>query len=124
MESEGLKRIRQLTEFVQANQGPLAYFAGVCLSTGSRSVRPETIEDVLSDAYLVAATRIQKDPDLAIRKMGAWFRKVIFFTCLKEKHKRKMTELTHTSRLSPLRTRRACSIRFVTDWISSRRSAI
>lgn len=77
------ERIRKLTDLLRRRQRQLAGFAWRCLSV--RGVQPQNadVQDALSDAYLIAATKIRNDPTLVVENWEAWFRKFLFFTCLK-----------------------------------------
>jgi len=82
MEKEFEGRIRDLTNLVRSEANSLSGFARVNLLRVMRSPQREDVEDVLSDAYLAAATRLRREPSLEVQNLGAWFRKVLFFRCL------------------------------------------
>jgi RNA polymerase sigma factor (sigma-70 family) len=42
-----------------------------------------SVEDVLSDAYIAAATRLRHDRNLHVDDWVAWFRRFVFLTCLR-----------------------------------------
>jgi len=75
--------IRSLTDLVKREEPALAGFAWRCLAVRMRRPQREDVEDVLSDAYLAAATRLRCDSSLVVHSLGAWFRRVLFFRCLK-----------------------------------------
>lgn len=79
---EPLDAIERLTEIVQAEESALARFAWRCLAVRGNRPSREDIEDAMSEAYIAAVTRLQSEPTLAVRDLGAWFRKFVFFKCL------------------------------------------
>lgn len=87
MESESDAKIRALTELVKKEESGLARFAWRCLAMRGRKPTRQDVEDVLSEAYLTAATRFHREPSLAVANLRAWFYKVLFFKCLQHASK-------------------------------------
>jgi RNA polymerase sigma factor (sigma-70 family) len=83
MEAADESRIRALSELLRAKRSQLQSFAWRCLSV--RGARPQIadVQDALAEAYLRAATRLKNQPELAPDNLEAWFRRVLFFTCVK-----------------------------------------
>lgn len=77
------ERIKKLTEEVMKRERQLAGFAWNILESRGSSPSRVDIEDVLSEAYLTAATKVRNQENLIIENYFAWFRKVLFFACLK-----------------------------------------
>lgn len=75
-------RVHALTQMVSEQQRALAHFAWTCLAARGAKAGPEDVEDVLSDAYLKAATRLSKEPGLEIENFNAWFHRIVFFDAL------------------------------------------
>jgi RNA polymerase sigma factor (sigma-70 family) len=76
-------RIQELTDFVQTEQQSLFRFAWRCIALRGRKPGVQDIEDVMSDAYLTAATLLRDERSAPVRNLGAWFRKILFFRCLR-----------------------------------------
>jgi RNA polymerase sigma factor (sigma-70 family) len=79
---EPVDAIERLTEIVKAEESALARFAWRCLAVRGNRPSREDIEDAMSEAYIAAVTRLQSEPTLVVRNLGAWFRKFLFFKCL------------------------------------------
>ena len=77
------EKISNLTESVMEHQAQLASFAYGILKSRGMDGHKSDVEDVLSDAYLAAASKIRSKPDLEIENFYAWYRKFLFFACLK-----------------------------------------
>lgn len=77
------EKIKQLTRNVMAKQRQLAAFASKTLQSSGLSPSIADIEDVLSDAYLTAATRLRIEEYLSIEHYYAWYRRFLYFACLK-----------------------------------------
>lgn len=78
-----VERIRLLTDAVRKNDRSLAALARRVLTQRGVSASHEEVEDVLSDAYLRAATRLRNEPRLQVENYAAWFSRFVFFTCLR-----------------------------------------
>jgi RNA polymerase sigma factor (sigma-70 family) len=72
-----------LTRVVRDGERSFAAFAWRCLAIRGANPAMADVEDVLSDAYLTAATRLRSEPGLRIERLDAWFRKILFFKCLR-----------------------------------------
>jgi len=83
-------QIRRLTEYAESEQGVLEYLVRRWLNKPDRSV----VEDVLSESYFIAAEKLLREPDLEVKNMGAWFKKVIYYQCLKQRSKKQEVELS------------------------------
>jgi RNA polymerase sigma factor (sigma-70 family) len=84
MEAAYEDRIRQLTDVARRRQRDWQSFAWQCLSVRGAQPQPADVQDALSEAYLTAATRLRNEPTLIVENLEAWFRKVLFFVCLKQ----------------------------------------
>lgn len=76
-------RLQALTDAIVAHDRPLASFTRMCLSARRMNTGKSAVEDVLSDAYIAAATRLRHDRNLQVDDWVAWFRRFIFLTCLR-----------------------------------------
>lgn len=77
------ERLQAFTDAIIAKDRPLAAFARMCLAARRMSTDADAVRDVLSDAYIAAAMRLRHDRDLHVDNWVAWFRRVIFLTCLR-----------------------------------------
>lgn len=75
-------RIKRLTEVCREEERILAAFALKIFSTYGVRVEKDDIEDILSDAYLKATTRLLNNKNLEIQNYQGWIRRFISFTCL------------------------------------------
>ena len=71
-----------LTETSQKEERAMTYFAAKTLSSYGRTPSKEDIREVLSNAYLRAATLLNNDKQLKIKNYSAWLRRILFFVCL------------------------------------------
>ena len=72
---------------VEEEQRYLAGFARAVLLNLHVSAARHDVEAVLNDAYIHAATRLRDDGELRVENMHAWFRGVIFNTCLERRRR-------------------------------------
>ena len=79
--------VLNLIVLVQQQQSDFARFAWRCLALRGREPDLADIEDVMSDAFVVAMSRLREEPLLKIRNLGGWFRKILFFQCLRRARK-------------------------------------
>ena len=77
--------VAKLTEVASGNHRLLAGLAWRAMSMSGLRPKQEDLEDAISDAYLAAASRLRAGE--AIRDMGPWFKRVLFFTCLAQARK-------------------------------------
>jgi RNA polymerase sigma factor (sigma-70 family) len=95
MEAAYEDQIKALTEVHLVRRRKLQALAWRTLAI--RGVRPSAtdVEDALGEAYLRAATRFRKEPDLRIENLEAWYRTLLYIVCLKqadERHKLRLSE--------------------------------
>jgi RNA polymerase sigma factor (sigma-70 family) len=94
MKTAGEALIRELTDVARSQQNDFERFAWRCLAVRGFQPQREDVEDALSDAYLIAATRIRNEPALRIPNLPAWFRRVLFFACLKKVDRKRSLGIT------------------------------
>jgi RNA polymerase sigma factor (sigma-70 family) len=82
MDPSAADTLARLTSFVREHERQLVALAWRCLAIRGHRPSAQDLEDVLSDAYLTAATRLRNEPTLRPADVGPWFRKVLFFRCL------------------------------------------
>ena len=77
-------RLQELAEALSEVEDSLKAFAFRVLEEHA-GLKPNgaDLEDLLSTAFFEAAKIIQRDKDLRIRKYAAWFRQILFFSCLR-----------------------------------------
>ena len=69
---------------VEAAKPALGGFAHGMLLKARAPAGKGDVEDVLSDAYVDAATRLRRDPEYRVEDMVAWFRRFVFWRCIKK----------------------------------------
>jgi RNA polymerase sigma factor (sigma-70 family) len=84
-------RIAALTATARDQQRSLSALAAECLG---ELAKPQVVEEVLSDAYFRAFSRLQREPSLEVAHMEAWFRKFVVFACLHQRSRRKLLQAT------------------------------
>jgi RNA polymerase sigma factor (sigma-70 family) len=72
--------LAKLTEAVVQNERKLISFA--CYTLRSFGSTDSDAEDALSEAFIVAATKIRQNPSLAISNYAAWYQRILYFSCL------------------------------------------
>jgi RNA polymerase sigma factor (sigma-70 family) len=77
------ERLQAFTDAIVAHDRPLASFTRMCLAARRMNTTQTAVEDVLSDAYIAAATRLRHDRNLQVEDWVAWFRRFVFLTCLR-----------------------------------------
>lgn len=77
------RKISDLAAIVRTHERGLGIFAERCFRNRGLAVDREELRDVVSDAFLAAASRFHAQPDLHLRNPLAWFRKVLFFNVLR-----------------------------------------
>jgi RNA polymerase sigma factor (sigma-70 family) len=96
METASETRIRHLTTLLRDRQREFGNLAWRILLVRGARPQQQDIEDALADAYLAAATRLRNEPELAADHLEPWFRKVLFFTCLKQGDAKRKLGLSQT----------------------------
>jgi RNA polymerase sigma factor (sigma-70 family) len=76
-------RLRILTEIVQENDEKLSGWVRSWLRSRSGQPTKEEVQDVLSDAFVTAITKLRDAPELEIHFPFAWFLRILFFTSLR-----------------------------------------
>jgi RNA polymerase sigma factor (sigma-70 family) len=84
-------QIEKLTRAVVENERSFAAFAWRIFVGRGISSR-EDVRDALSEAYLLAATKLRHNPTLVVENHAAWFQRILFFVCLATAKKRFKTE--------------------------------
>lgn len=91
-------KVSELANAVQERQKWFAYFVKQTLLAFGLVLSKEDIEDILSDSFLKASTKLLHDKSLEIQNYYAWFAKIVYYTSLNA-HKK---ELIKNSKLSKI----------------------
>lgn len=84
--SDTRSRIGELTRVVRSSEKQLRGLAWKTLKIRGGRPQPEDLEDMIMDAYLTATRRLEAGEQ--VRNFDAWFKKVLFNTCLNEARRR------------------------------------
>lgn len=81
--SERVDALTELTALMVEHESSLARFAAGCLAMRGQRPTPADVEDALGDAFVTAATRLRNESQLTVERPLAWFKKIVFFKCLR-----------------------------------------
>jgi len=93
MNANAEMQIKKLAEALKQDEKSLLAFAFRTLA--ARGPRPNAadLEDLLSTAFLEAAKLLRDRKDLRVTNYTAWFRRILYFTCMRHLRDRRKVEV-------------------------------